>query len=271
MEQYEHKNLTLEVFKELISEPEFKNYPHFGIVIQAYLRDAKKDIQELAGFVKTHPCPITIRLVKGAYWDYELIHARQNNWPCPVYLNKPESDRNFEVCAHLILKAYPYLRLAIGSHNIRSITHSICTARKMNLPKKAIEIQTLYGMAETIKNQLIQKGWRLRQYCPMGAPIPGMAYLVRRLLENTANESFLLSWQNKKHNIEEMLKTPKEKDLMEQKKETTQTPPKKVFKNTSPLDFSLPHHRQNFQTALEEWKKKISSHNTSRHKQQRAE
>ena len=287
MEKYEHKNLTLEIFKELISEPKFKNYPHFGIVIQAYLRDSQKDIQDLCAFMKTHPTPITVRLVKGAYWDYELIHAKQQNWPCPVYFNKWESDLNFEIGAALLLKAYPRIRLAVGSHNIRSISLAAYIAQKLNIPRKAIEIQTLYGMATAIKNQLIKKGWRIRQYCPMGTPIPGMAYLVRRLLENTANESFLLSWQSKKQNIEEMLKAPgkyhvndklktsittvnlkdhlklsKDSNYYRNKEENKpnqllKKKPKKIFNNTPLLDFSLSYHRQNFQNALEEWKRKL--------------
>lgn len=278
MEQYEYKTLTLQIFKELISEAELKHYPHFGIVIQAYLRESLNDLKDLSQFIKKHPCPISIRLVKGAYWDYETIHAKQYNWPCPVYLNKWESDVNFEACSHLILKAYPHFRLAVGSHNIRSITHALSLSQKFNIPKKALEIQTLYGMADSIKVHLIKKGWRVRQYCPMGSPIPGMAYLVRRLLENTANESFIKSWQNKTGNIKDLLKAPRkgnntpksEKILSSKKNQIHPKPPlntknqeenkiqdSNIFRNTAPLDFSFSHHRLLFQKAIEEWKLKL--------------
>ena len=276
MEKYEYKTLTLEIFKELISEPPFKHYPHFGIVIQAYLREALSDLRNLSEFIKKHPSPVSIRLVKGAYWDYELIHARQNNWPCPVYLNKWESDINFEACADLILRSYPYLRLAVGSHNIRSITYALNLAQKLNIPKKAIEIQVLYGMADAIKTCLIQKGWRVQQYCPIGTLIPGMAYLVRRLLENTANESFIRNWQDKKNNIADLLKAPEahipsahsvkhisNKDKSQKQHNfITQTKnnhiqENKKFKNTATLDFSLTHHRLNFQKALKHWQTKL--------------
>ena len=208
MEQYKYKTLTLEIFKELISEEEFKHYPHFGIVIQAYLRESLDDLRALRQFAQNHPSPVCVRLVKGAYWDYELILSQQNNWPCPVYRNKWESDINFEKCTEFILKNYPYLRLAVASHNIRSITYALYLSQKLNVPKKAMEIQTLYGMANPINVCLSQKGWRVRQYCPIGEPIPGMAYLVRRLLENTANESFIKSWKSTKNNISELLKSP---------------------------------------------------------------
>ncbi len=270
MEQYEYKNLTLDIFKELISEREFNNYPHFGIVIQAYLRSAVEDLQNLARFVKQRPAPITVRLVKGAYWDYELIHSRQNNWPCPVFLNKYESDQNFSACAELILKSYPYLRLAVASHNIRSISCALSRARSLHVPQKAIEVQTLYGMADTINHHLIKHNIRVRQYCPIGAPVPGMAYLVRRLLENTANESFIRSYGKK--SLPNLLKAP------EQNQASDTPPPQKTgqnpvntkdqelshtsqqesrFKNHPLLDFSIASHRLNFQKALEELKARL--------------
>ncbi len=198
MEQYAYKALILETFKELISEPDFKHYPHFGIVIQAYLRDAMDDVQILAQFTKKHPSALTIRLVKGAYLDYEMLYAQQRNWPYPVYLNKKETDHTFESCARLILRSHPRLRLAIGSHNTYSIATAVQIAREYQVPQQSLEIQMLYGMADAFKTPLIQKGWRFREYCPMGKPIPGMAYLVRRLLENTSNESFLRQSSEKK-------------------------------------------------------------------------
>ena len=273
MEQYEYKALTLETFKELISEPEFRNHPHFGIVIQAYLKDSLNDLEDLSQFSRNHPSPVTVRLVKGAYWDYELIHAKQQNWPCPVYLNKWESDMSFESCVKLILQSHPHLRLCIGSHNIRSIVYTLNLTQKYNLPQKAIEVQTLYGMADNIKESLIKKGWRVRQYCPIGTPIPGMAYLVRRLLENTANESFIRAWQNDKNNIKDLLKSPdsftkqhplnhtniKKSDhqMNETQLDLTKGQKHKKFKNTAVLDFSIAHHRLNFQKAIEEWQKKL--------------
>jgi len=261
--------------------------------VQAYLKESLKDVENIYKFIKNHPSPVAIRLVKGAYWDYEVIHSKQKNWPSPVYLNKWESDKNFEACASLILKSYPKLRLAIGSHNIRSIAYGVALAQKLHIPKKAIEIQTLYGMAESIKNCLIQKDFRVREYCPMGEPIPGMAYLVRRLLENTANESFLRIWHNNQ-NIKTLLKTTAKTDPSKNKgdmkmnkkvnnmctkdltknptkdlttkptKDLTKNPTKDLteknintFQNTALLDFSLADHRQKFQKSVEDWQKKL--------------
>ena len=279
MEQYVYKDMTLSVWTELIMEKEFKNYPHFGIVIQAYLKDSLRDLQKLLTLVKVRGVAITVRLVKGAYWDYELIHSRQNMWPCPVYENKWESDMNFEICTNFILKAYPFLRLALGTHNLRSLTYALQRSQELKIPKKALEIQTLYGMAMAINSCLIQKGWRVRQYCPLGVAIPGMAYLVRRLLENTANESFIQNHQTTKQSIAYQLKalTPvgvsqpslssgdQTKGVSQNSKNKNQiassftlgNSKEYVFQNTPLLDFSISVHRQKFQKALEKWKSRL--------------
>src|SRR5206468_499308 len=96
MESFAHKNTTLQLFKTLFTEPEFVDWPHAGIVIQAYLQDAETDLRDLITWGRARGRRFTVRLVKGAYWDYERIKADQNGWPVPVFRHKPESDANFE-------------------------------------------------------------------------------------------------------------------------------------------------------------------------------
>lgn len=208
MEQYSVKHLTLEVFKELLLEPEFRSYKFFGCVIQAYLRDSLQDIQALVSFAQQRGTPFTIRLVKGAYWDYETVEAEQRGWPIPVYTIKAESDANYEACARHLLENHKYLRAALASHNVRSLAASIVYAEKLGLPKESFEIQMLYGMADPIKKSLVEMGYRLREYAPVGELIPGMAYLVRRLLENTSNESWLRGKFAEGQTSEHLLKDP---------------------------------------------------------------
>jgi RHH-type transcriptional regulator, proline utilization regulon repressor / proline dehydrogenase / delta 1-pyrroline-5-carboxylate dehydrogenase len=191
MEHYGVKHLTIEVFQELINEPELRNYKFFGCVVQAYLRDSLADIKDLIEFAKQRGTPFTIRLVKGAYWDSETIEAKQKNWAIPVYLNKAESDANYELCSHTLLENYNHIRVALASHNVRSLASALIKADELNLPQNAYEIQMLYGMAEPVKKTFADLGYRVREYAPVGELIPGMAYLVRRLLENTSNESWL--------------------------------------------------------------------------------
>jgi len=135
--------------------------------------------------------------VKGAYWDYETINAEQQGWPVPVWSRKVDTDASFERMAAAFVASTPAskgeggVKLALGSHNARSIAAALATLEKHGLPKSAIELQMLHGMGDQLKAAAIAMGLRVREYVPVGEMIPGMAYLVRRLLENTSNESWL--------------------------------------------------------------------------------
>src|SRR5438309_1038784 len=191
MESYAHKNITLELFKTIFTEEEFKNWPHAGIVIQAYLRDSEADLRDLIEWGRARGTRFAVRLVKGAYWDYETTKSRQNGWDCPVYFQKPESDANFEALTRVLFENESIVTSAFGSHNVRSIAHTQALADELGIDRSRFEFQLLYGMAGPIKRALVEMGYRVREYCPVGELLPGMAYLVRRLLENTSNEGFL--------------------------------------------------------------------------------
>ena len=250
MEQYSVKQMTVEVFTELISEPEFKNYKFFGIVIQAYLRDSLKDCKELSEFAKKRGTPFWVRLVKGAYWDYETIEAEQRGWPIPVYTSKVESDANYEECAKYLLENIKYIRPAFASHNVRTLAACIVYAEQLGIPKTALEFQMLYGMAEPIKKTMVDMGYRMREYAPVGELIPGMAYLVRRLLENTSNESWLRGKFAEGKTTAELLKNP-----AENLKPTSPDVPRKPgkFYNEPLVDFAVTGDREKMQNALKEF------------------
>lgn len=252
MEQFSHKNLTLDVFEQILMEEEFKTWPHFGIVIQAYLRDSKDDILRLADFARKRGAAFTVRLVKGAYWDFEVINSKQKGWPIPVFTNKAESDVNFETCAKTLIENYPHIRFAIGSHNVRSIAASLVMAENAGLPKEAVEIQMLYGMADQIKRSFIKQGYRVREYATVGELIPGMAYLVRRLLENTSNESWLKNKFADNTSAEELLADPMIR-MTPSSAEVSKKPD--LFYNHAPLDFAIENHRNLFLKALSDVKK----------------
>src|SRR6266403_3619289 len=191
MESYAHKNTTLELFRTLFMEPEFRDWPHAGIVVQAYLRDAEKDLRDLITWGRARGTRFTVRLVKGAYWDYEKIKSKQNGWIIPVWLQKPESDANFEKLTRVLLENESIVTSAFGSHNVRSIAYAQALAEELRIDRTRFEFQLLYGMAGPIKRALVDMSYRVREYCPVGELLPGMSYLVRRLLENTSNEGFL--------------------------------------------------------------------------------
>ncbi|MGH7935905.1 MAG: proline dehydrogenase family protein [Chthoniobacterales bacterium] len=207
MESYAHKNATLQLFKALFTEPEFADWPHVGIVTQAYLRDAERDLRALIDWGRQRGTRFAVRLVKGAYWDYEKIVAAQNGWICPVFLQKPESDASFETCTRILLENESIVTAAFGSHNVRSIAHAMAYAEEKGIDKSRFEFQLLYGMAGPIKRALVEMGYRVREYSPVGELLPGMSYLVRRLLENTSNESFLLA-EEQGVPLEQLLATP---------------------------------------------------------------
>jgi RHH-type transcriptional regulator, proline utilization regulon repressor / proline dehydrogenase / delta 1-pyrroline-5-carboxylate dehydrogenase len=209
MESYAHKNTTLELFRTLFDEPEFREWPHAGIVIQAYLRDAEQDLKRLIEWGRQRGTRFTVRLVKGAYWDYEKIKAAQNGWRVPVWLQKPESDANFEVCTRILLENESIVTSAFGSHNVRSIAHAQAYAQELGIDKSRFEFQLLYGMAGPIKRALVEMGYRVREYSPVGELLPGMAYLVRRLLENTSNEGFLKAKFSDNAGPEQLLRDPR--------------------------------------------------------------
>nr|WP_243361749.1 L-glutamate gamma-semialdehyde dehydrogenase [Fundidesulfovibrio terrae] len=191
MEQLKYKDATIELFKRLRQDPEFASYPHLSIVFQCYLKETERDIEEIIGWSKARNLPMGIRLVKGAYWDYETVVCKQMGWPIPVWTRKPESDMAFERCAKLILENHEMIYFQCASHNIRTISFVMEKAKALGVPEARYEFQALYGMAEPVRKGLLKVAGRVRLYCPYGELLPGMAYLVRRLLENTANESFL--------------------------------------------------------------------------------
>jgi RHH-type proline utilization regulon transcriptional repressor/proline dehydrogenase/delta 1-pyrroline-5-carboxylate dehydrogenase len=207
MEQYAYKDITLSILKKLLLEDEFRQRTDIGVTIQAYLRDSQQDAQDIITWLKQRGYPLTIRLVKGAYWDQETIKAAQKHWPQPVYNDKVATDANFEAITQLLLENHQYVYAAIGSHNVRSHSRAIAIAQSLNVPRRNFEMQVLYGMGDKVAKALVDKGYRVRVYCPYGELLPGMAYLIRRLLENTANSSFLR--QNLENRpIEELLAAP---------------------------------------------------------------
>src|SRR5436190_1720953 len=210
MESYALKNTTLELFKTTLTEAEFKDWPHAGIAIQAYLRDSEHDLRDLIEWGRARGTRFAVRLVKGAYWDYETTKSGQTGSNPPVFLQKPESDANFEVLTRVLFENDSVVTPAFGSHNVRSIAHAQAVAAELGIDPSRFEFQLLYGMAGPIKRALVEMGYRVREYCPVGELLPGMSYLVRRLLENTSNEGFLRAKFSENVSAEELLRDPNE-------------------------------------------------------------
>lgn len=213
MEQFALKDLTLDLFMACCEKFEFEA----GLAMQAYLRSGPDDARRIIEWSRRTGRQVTVRLVKGAYWDYETITAEQKAWPVPVWSRKSDTDACFETMAGLFIENMPRakgdggVKLALGSHNVRSIAHSLALVRSLGLPDSALELQMLHGMGDQLKHAAIESGLRLREYVPVGEMLPGMAYLVRRLLENTSNESWLKAGFADNASTEQLLANPRTK------------------------------------------------------------
>ncbi len=255
MESLKYKDITLELYRCLRSAPEFRDYPHLSIVLQAYLRQSEEDLAGLLQWARTENLPIAVRLVKGAYWDAETVLAKQNGWDVPVWVNKSESDMCFERMTHTILENHDICYYACGSHNIRSISATMELARDLGVPEDRYEFQVLYGMAEPVRKGLLNVAGRVRLYCPYGELIPGMAYLVRRLLENTANESFLRQSFADGADMARLLENPEQTLARESAVRVTPAAPTETkgmstFRNDAMVDFTIAEQRAAFPRAI---------------------
>ena len=125
----------------------------------------------------------------------------------PVFEIKADSDRNFELLTRRLLEARPALRVAIASHYVRSVAHAIAASQALGGGPADLELQVLRGLGDDLQRALVAEGHRVRTYCPVGDLVAGMAYLVRRLLENTSNESFLAE-QASGTSIDKLLAAP---------------------------------------------------------------
>ncbi|MBI4180169.1 bifunctional proline dehydrogenase/L-glutamate gamma-semialdehyde dehydrogenase [bacterium] len=210
-EQYEICDLTLDLLMKVLREDEFRNFSDVGVVLQAYLRDAAARVsrlEEFCGGRSPSARPLTVRLVKGAYWDSEVIRARSMGWLEPVYLRKSETDAAFERLTLSLMDSPAKFRVAIASHNLRGIAAALAMAESLGLPRDRIEFQFLFGMARATRKVIADLGYTVRVYTPYGQLIPGMAYLVRRLLENSSNESFLRHRRLGKLAADDLLRNP---------------------------------------------------------------
>jgi len=212
MEHYEVKDLTLRLFRETLGEAEFADL-EAGVVVQAYLKDSLEDLADLVALSASRPRPLTVRLVKGAYWDTETVVARAEGWPVPVFEHKDQTDVSYERGTRLLHDHHGEVRAAFGSHNLRSLAYAVAYARSQGIPDEGYEVQMLHGMAEPVHEAVRRLGLRLRVYAPVGDLVPGMSYLVRRLLENTANESFVRQRFVEGRGLDEVLEPPEVDNL----------------------------------------------------------
>ncbi len=186
------RDLTLTMLdRTLASDPGLWSHPDVGIVVQAYRRDAPEHLADVIALARRRGVRMPIRLVKGAYWDAETTEADANHHDAPQWLDKRETDLCFQALVLRCLEHGDELQLALGSHNLRD--HCFARAARAELYPDAppIEHQCLHATYEGLSTAMAAAGWPVRNYIPVGSLLMGMAYLVRRVMENSSQVGVL--------------------------------------------------------------------------------
>jgi RHH-type proline utilization regulon transcriptional repressor/proline dehydrogenase/delta 1-pyrroline-5-carboxylate dehydrogenase len=191
-EHYAYRDLSLRVpAAVLTAAPDLDDFQDFGFVVQAYLQDAVPFTAQVAALARQRGHRIQVRLVKGAYWDAETAEAEAQDVPAPTFLNKVETDLHFQQLVLYILEQSDVLALAVGSHNLREHAFAEVVRSEVLPHAPVIEHQILHRMTEGVARALAGVGWTTRDYMPVGELVPGIAYLVRRILENASQVGIL--------------------------------------------------------------------------------
>ena len=251
MEESEYFELTWYVFCRIFApETPWGGWDGAGIVLQAYHVDAGRHLRTYLEFAQRRQVPFQVRLVKGAYWDYEVIKANEFGWPMPVFQQKPQTDWTYERLLVALLEHNETVNTAVASHNIRSHAYAEALREALGLPPQTLEHQTLFRTAEGISRAITSMGWSNRDYVPVGELIPGMAYLVRRVLENTSQVGVLM--QNRmKDDVEELLRPPVPSTADPEQRDGITTAGN-GFRNNPPSRLFVHQERESFQSALTE-------------------
>jgi RHH-type proline utilization regulon transcriptional repressor/proline dehydrogenase/delta 1-pyrroline-5-carboxylate dehydrogenase len=188
-EEADRLDLSLDVIEAVLSDPDLAGWDGFGVVVQAYGKRCTFVIDWLYALAKNHDRKIMVRLVKGAYWDSEIKRAQIDGVAgFPVYTRKAATDISYICCAKKLLAMTDRIYPQFATHN----AHSIAAILELAATDTPYEFQRLHGMGEVLHTQVLQaEGTRCRIYAPVGAHQDLLAYLVRRLLENGANSSFV--------------------------------------------------------------------------------
>jgi len=188
-EESERLDFTLDIFTSLARSPALSNWNGLGLAVQAYRREALSVVDRLAELASETGRRFSVRLVKGAYWDTEIKRAQQLGLDeYPVFTRKCDTDLNYLACARRLLSQPDRFFPQFATHNAYSAAAVVELAQQLNAP---FEFQRLHGMGEHLHAALLRAGFKSRIYAPIGPRRDLLPYLVRRLLENGAGNSFV--------------------------------------------------------------------------------
>ncbi|MEL6643458.1 MAG: bifunctional proline dehydrogenase/L-glutamate gamma-semialdehyde dehydrogenase PutA [Pseudomonadota bacterium] len=205
-EEADRLDLSLDVIEAVLRSPDFADWAGFGIVVQAYSKRASAVIDWIDALARALDRNVMVRLVKGAYWDTEIKRAQVDGVSdYPVFTRKAATDVAYLCCARQLLTKTDRIYPQFATHN----AHTVSAVLEMADDPSAFEFQRLHGMGETLHDLVRkQEGTRCRIYAPVGAHRDLLAYLVRRLLENGANSSFVNQIIDEDVSVEEIARDP---------------------------------------------------------------
>ena len=244
--------LSLKLFDRLAHEPSLKEWTGLGLAIQAYQKRTMSVIEKLTRLADETGQRFMVRLVKGAYWDSEIKHAQIEGYPnFPVFTTKPGTDLHFLACAKMMLEASPKLYPQFATHNAHTLAAVDLLAETAGVAE--YEFQRLHGMGEALYDAA-EAGRRVRVYAPVGAHKDLLPYLVRRLLENGANASFVHSFLDPDVPVEDVVDDPITRvEIGPRRHPGIPTPPRLYGperRNSTGLDLSQKAVRQAMASAL---------------------
>lgn len=266
MEEYKDLHMTVALFKKVLIEPEFLHIPA-GIVLQSYLPDSYPILLDLLEFAKKRPAPIKIRIVKGANLAMEKVESSLRGWPQAPYEHKSETDANFIRMLDAAIDS-PNVKVGIGSHNLFDIAYGLILG-------KSGTIEMLMGMSEPARRVISKLVPDVLLYCPAANKEEfqnAIAYLVRRLDENTGEENFLraqfhltagsVAWQ---HQADLFARSVIHSQTVSSERRRTQNIFRsgESFQNEPDTDWALPENVVWAEGILKEWKEKEISLPTS--------
>ncbi len=198
--------VSMQIFERLAREPSLKDWSGLGLAVQAYQKRAYDLIGKIDALAKDTGRRFMVRLVKGAYWDSEIKHGQEQGYAdFPVFTTKEATDLSYLVCARRMLEASPRLYSQFATHNAHTLAALRLMAEKTDVT--AFEFQRLHGMGEALYTAA-EEADRVRVYAPVGAHEDLLPYLVRRLLENGANTSFVNSFLDDDVPVESVVADP---------------------------------------------------------------
>ncbi|MDF1609748.1 bifunctional proline dehydrogenase/L-glutamate gamma-semialdehyde dehydrogenase PutA [Hoeflea sp. YIM 152468] len=206
-EEVDRLELSLDVIDQTFADPSLAGWDGFGLAIQAYQKRAPQVIEHIAGLCRKHDRRMMVRLVKGAYWDTEIKRAQERGLAgYAVFTRKAATDLSYLACAGQLLGLRDVIYPQFATHNALTVA----TIVEMAEDRSGFEFQRLHGMGEVVYDSLSQSNDRVpcRIYAPVGGYRDLLAYLVRRLLENGANSSFVAVAGDKSIPVEALLERP---------------------------------------------------------------